>query len=61
MFLSVHTNDGPIAAINTDLVTHMTVAAFAGKGCKIYFTSKDGLSVRDTMEELLARMNAPAE
>ena len=57
MFLTVTTNENGIAAINVDQITHMTIAAFSGNGCKIYFVSKEALSVRDTIEEVLAQIN----
>ena len=59
MFVTVKTNDGDLAAVNADNITHMTVAAFSGSGCKIYFTSKEGLSVRDTIESIMAQINNP--
>jgi hypothetical protein len=57
MFLTVTTNENGIAAINVDQITHMTIAAFAGNGCKIYFVSKEALSVRDTIDEVLQQIN----
>ena len=57
MFLTVNTNENGIAAINVDQITHMTIAAFSGNGCKIYFVSKEALSVRDTIDDLLQQIN----
>jgi len=57
VFLTVNTNENGIAAINVDQITHMTIAAFSGNGCKIYFVSKEALSVRDTIDELLQQIN----
>jgi hypothetical protein len=56
VFVTVNTNDIGLAAINADQITHMTIAAFSGAGCKIHFVSKEALSVRDTMEEVLAKI-----
>jgi len=57
VFLTVNTNENGIAAINVDQITHMTIAAFSGNGCKIYFVSKEALSVRDTIDDLLQQIN----
>ena len=57
MFLTVQTNENGIAAVNVDQITHMTVAAFSGNGCKIYFVSKEALSVRNTIENVLGQIN----
>ena len=60
MFVTVKTNENDLAAINVDQITHMTVAAFSGSGCKIHFVSNGSLSVRDTMDEVLLRIGGPA-
>ena len=57
MFVTVRTNDNDLAAVNVDQITHMTVAAFSGNGCKIHFVSSGSLSVRDTMDDVLLRIN----
>jgi len=57
MFVTVETNDNGIAAINANQITHMTIAAFSGNGCKIYFVSKEALSVRNTIENVLGQIN----
>lgn len=59
MFVTVNTNDNGLASINADQITHMTAAAFSGNGCKIHFVSKEALSVRDTMEDVLRQINGP--
>ena len=56
MFVTVNTNESGLAAVNADQITHMTIAAFSGAGCKIHFVSKEALSVRDTMEDVLAKI-----
>ena len=60
MFITVTTNDNGVASVNADLITHMTVAAFSGNGCKIYLVSKEALSVRDTIEDLLLQISGKA-
>ena len=57
MFLTVTTNENGVAAVNVDQITHIAIAAFAGNGCKIYLASKEALSVRDTMDEVLRQIN----
>lgn len=57
MFITVNTNESGLAAINANQITHMTIAAFSGNGCKIHFVSKEALSVRDTIEEVLQQIN----
>jgi len=57
VFVTVNTNDNGLAAVNVDQITHMTIAAYSGTGCKIHFVSKDALSIRDTMDEVLLRIN----
>ena len=56
MFITVQTNENGPATINVAQITHMTIAAFSGAGCKIYFVSNAALSVRDTMEEVLLQI-----
>lgn len=56
MFVTVRTNDGDLASVNVDQITHMTVAAYDGAGCRLYFTSNTALSVRDTIDELLQQI-----
>ena len=57
MFITVNTNESGLAAINANQITHMTIAAFSGNGCKIHFVSKEALSVRDTIDEVLQQIN----
>ena len=57
MFVTVTTNENGVAAVNVNQITHMTVAAFSGNGCKIYLASKEALSVRDTIDEVLQQIN----
>ena len=59
MFVTVNTNDNGLASVNVDQITHMTVAAFSGAGCKIHFVSKEALSVRDTIEDVLLQISGP--
>ena len=56
MFVTVKTNDGDVAAINVANISYITVASFSGHGCRVYFTSKDSLNLRDTMEAILAQI-----
>ncbi len=60
MFVSVKTKEGDLAVVNSDNITHITIAAFNGSGCKIFFTSKDGLSVSDTIESIKDQINGGA-
>lgn len=53
MFVTVRTNDGDLASVNVDQITHMTIAAYDGAGSRLHFTSNAALSVRDTMDEIL--------
>jgi hypothetical protein len=57
--VTVTTNENGVAAVNVDKITHMTIASFSGNGCKIYLASKEALSVRDTMDEVLRQINGP--
>jgi hypothetical protein len=56
MFVTVTTNDGELATVNTDQITHMTIAVYDGAGSRLYFTSNTALSVRQTMDEILQQM-----
>lgn len=60
MFVTVKTNDGDLASVNVDQITHMTVASYDGAGCRLYFTSNTALSVRDTIEEVLLQIRGNA-
>jgi hypothetical protein len=59
MYVMVKTLDGQVAALNTDQITHVTIAAFSGNGCKIHFTSKDAISVPNTLEDILSLIQSP--
>ena len=56
MFVTVKTNDGDMAVVNVANITHMTVASFSANGCRVYFTSKDSLHVRETIDDIMGQI-----
>ena len=60
MFVTVKTNDGDVAVVNVDNITHLSIASFSGNGCRVYLTSKESLHVRETMDEILKMIGGTA-